>query len=89
MSKRPDAENPQWTKAMVARAKPASKVFTGVDLPKPRGRGAQKAPVKVQTTIRLDRDIVEYFKRGGRGWQSRLNSELRGVVSRRRKVGRS
>jgi uncharacterized protein (DUF4415 family) len=86
MKKRIDAENPEWTKAMVQRAKPASKIFPNLQFPKPRGRGLQKAPVKVQTTIRLDRDVVEYFRRQGRGWQTRLNTELRNVVSRKRKA---
>lgn len=86
MSKRTDAENPEWTKAMVRRAKPASKVFPNLKFPKPRGRGRQKTPVKVQTTIRLDRDVVEYFRRQGRGWQTRLNAALRNVVSHKRKA---
>jgi uncharacterized protein (DUF4415 family) len=84
MSKRKDVENPEWTKDMMRRAKPAAKVFPNVQFPKPRGRGPQKNPVKVQTTIRLDRDVVEYFKRRGHGWQTRLNRELRNVVSRKR-----
>ena len=86
MSKRKDADNPEWTKDMMRRARPAQKVFPHLQLPKPRGRGPQKAPVKVQTTIRLDRDVIEYFKRKGRGWQSQLNSELRHVVTRKRKA---
>jgi uncharacterized protein (DUF4415 family) len=86
MSKRRDAENPEWTKDMMRRARPASKIFPRVKFPKPQGRGPQKAPVKVQTTIRLDRDVVEYFQRSGRGWQTRLNSALRNVVSRKRKA---
>jgi uncharacterized protein (DUF4415 family) len=86
MSKRKDAENPEWTKAMMRRAKPASKVFPHAKFPKPRGRGPQKASVKVQTTIRLDRDVVEYFRRQGRGWQTRLNAALRTVVSHKRKA---
>jgi uncharacterized protein (DUF4415 family) len=88
MSKRKDADNPQWTKGMVRRARPARKVFPDFQFPKPRSRGPQKAPVKVQTTIRLDRDVVEYFKRRGQGWQTRLNSELRNMVSRKRKAQR-
>ncbi|HET7805347.1 MAG TPA: BrnA antitoxin family protein [Pseudolabrys sp.] len=86
MRKRADAENPEWTKAMMRRAKPASKVFPNLQLPKPRGRGPQREPVKVQTTIRLDRDVIEYFRRRGRGWQTRLNSALRDVISRKRKA---
>lgn len=45
-----------------------------------RARGPQKTPIKVLTTIRLDADIVEHFKRSGRGWQTRINNELRKAV---------
>jgi uncharacterized protein (DUF4415 family) len=87
MSKRKDAENPEWTKEMMRKAKSAQKIFPRLKFPEPKGRGPQKAPVKVQTTIRLDRDVVEYFRRQGRGWQTRLNSELRNAVTRKRKAG--
>lgn len=86
MKKKTDVDNPEWTKAMIRRARPVSKIFPNSKFPKPRGRGPQKAPVKVQTTIRLDRDVVEYFRRQGRGWQTRLNTTLRGAVSRKRKA---
>jgi uncharacterized protein (DUF4415 family) len=88
MSKRKDPDNPEWTKDMMRRAKTAAELFPSFKFPKPRGRGPQKTSVKVQTTIRLDRDVVEYFKRRGRGWQTRLNSELREVLSRKRKAQR-
>ena len=45
-----------------------------------RARGPQKTPKKGLTTIRLDADIVEHFKRSGRGWQTRINNELRKAV---------
>lgn len=45
-----------------------------------RRRGAQKAPVKQQVTMRLDSDVVAYFRADGPGWQSRLNAALRGVA---------
>jgi uncharacterized protein (DUF4415 family) len=32
---------------------------------------------KQQVTMLLDPDVIEYFKRGGRGWQTRLNAALR------------
>lgn len=47
-----------------------------------RVRGSQKAPTKVVTTIRLDPDIVDYFKAGGRGWQTRLNDTLRRAIGK-------
>ncbi len=31
-------------------------------------------------SLRLDDDIVAYFRRGGRGWQSRINAALRKVA---------
>jgi uncharacterized protein (DUF4415 family) len=40
-------------------------------------RGPQKAPTKVLTTIRLDADVIEYFKAQGPGWQTRINDALR------------
>jgi uncharacterized protein (DUF4415 family) len=45
-----------------------------------RGRGPQVAPTKVLTSIRLDADIVEFFKSQGQGYQSRINDLLREVV---------
>ena len=40
-------------------------------------RGPQKAPKKVSTTIRLDAEIVDHFKKGGGGWQPRINGVLK------------
>ena len=42
-----------------------------------RPRGAQKAPKKVSTTIRLDADVIDHFKKGGGGWQPRINGVLK------------
>ena len=47
-----------------------------------RGRGPQKAPTKVLTTIRLDADVVAFFRAQGPGYQSRINSALRRVKQR-------
>ena len=49
-----------------------------------RGRGPQKAPRKVVTTLRLDPDIVEAFRHAGRGWQSRINAALREWITTHR-----
>jgi uncharacterized protein (DUF4415 family) len=45
-----------------------------------RTRGAQRAATKRQITLRLDQDLVEHYKAGGRGWQSRLNADLRAAA---------
>ena len=50
-----------------------------------RTRGKQKAPTKRQLHIRLDADIVEWFKNAGpdgRGYQTRINQALRDHVDR-------
>lgn len=41
-----------------------------------RGRPRANSP-KVQTTLRLDPDVLERFKAEGPGWQSRINAALR------------
>jgi uncharacterized protein (DUF4415 family) len=41
-----------------------------------RGRPKSDTP-KVSITIRLDTDVLEDFRRGGPGWQSRINKALR------------
>jgi uncharacterized protein (DUF4415 family) len=77
-------DNPEWTRATFRRARRARDVFAQFELPKPRkGRGLQKSPTKVQTTIRLDSDVVAYFKNKGSGWQTRINNALRSVVEMR------
>jgi uncharacterized protein (DUF4415 family) len=37
---------------------------------------------KRQVTMRFDADVLEFFKRQGRGWQGRMNSVLRSFVER-------
>jgi uncharacterized protein (DUF4415 family) len=32
---------------------------------------------KQSTSLRLDPEVIAYFRRGGRGWQSRINAALR------------
>ena len=40
------------------------------------GRPPKENP-KQQVTLRLDPDVLEKFRATGRGWQSRINAELR------------
>ena len=41
-----------------------------------RVRGRQKLPVKIPVSIRLNPDVIEYFKSEGRGWQTKINTIL-------------
>jgi uncharacterized protein (DUF4415 family) len=64
---------PEWTDEMLERADllDGDKVIR-------RGKGRPKlAATKVQVTLRLDGDVIERFRTGGRGWQSRINAALR------------
>jgi uncharacterized protein (DUF4415 family) len=33
--------------------------------------------VREQVTLRIDQDVLEYFREGGPGWQDRINEALR------------
>ena len=45
-------------------------------------RGAFHRPVKRLTSLRLDADLLEWFKRDGEGYQTRINAALREYVER-------
>lgn len=44
-----------------------------------RGRPRKERP-KISTTVRLDPEVLEYFRATGKGWQTRLNEALREYV---------
>ncbi len=51
-------------------------------------RGKFYRPVKKQVTLRLDSDLIDWFKTqqgGGRGYQTAINAALRKVVDGERK----
>lgn len=43
-------------------------------------RGRFYRPVKRQITLRLDADVIDFFERGGKGYQTRMNEALRDWV---------
>ena len=73
-------------------ALPDDKIDT-VDIPEVgdwsgAARGLFYRPVKQQLTLRLDADVVAWFKRnapGGRGYQTDINRALREYVAQRDK----
>jgi uncharacterized protein (DUF4415 family) len=42
-------------------------------------------PVKETVTIRLDADVLDWLKQGGKGYQTRVNRILRTVMEQKRK----
>jgi len=41
--------------------------------------------VKETVTIRLDADVLDWLKQGGKGYQTRVNKILRAVMEQQRK----
>ncbi len=48
-------------------------------------RGLKPAPRKSQLTLRLDSDVLDWFKGQGRGYQTRINALLRAYMEAHRK----
>jgi len=75
---------PELTKGMFDRAeireggkiiRPATGTLTRMGRP-PLGEAAKK-----QVTLRIDSAVVDAFRAGGAGWQSRMNEVLRKAVN--------
>jgi uncharacterized protein (DUF4415 family) len=64
----PDLSTPEW----LAKFDPALVS---------RGRPRLPSP-KISTTLRLDADVMEHFRKDGPGWQSRINAVLRESMKR-------
>ncbi len=60
--------------------KAAEAVFQRKAPPLPEPDAAKPATlpgVKEQVSLRLDRDVLDYFQEAGPGWQERINAALR------------
>lgn len=75
-------EAPELTDEQLARAevREAGKVVR-------RGRPRLDRP-KEAVKIRLSQDVLEHFRAGGPGWQTRINESLERTVARQRKTHR-
>ena len=82
-----DDDNPEWTEEDFARARPASELPPEVlaHFPKTlaRIRGFQKAATKRAVSIRLSAEVVDHFRAGGPGWQTRIDQALKDVIARK------
>ncbi|MEP7221748.1 MAG: BrnA antitoxin family protein [Novosphingobium sp.] len=75
----PDDDDVVWTEEMFR----AAAIYKGTQLLRPAsgtlksiGRPVSENPKK-QVTLRLDPEVLEKFRATGKGWQSRINAELR------------
>jgi len=73
-----DSDDGDATDEEIMSAKPFAEALPELMESIRRARGRPFAQqTKVPVTIRLDPDIVEHYKAGGKGWQSRMNDDLR------------
>ena len=61
---------PEWTPEMFARAVVR--------------KGLKQVPKKALLSLRIDSDVVEWFKAQGSGYQSRMNALLRAYMEANR-----
>ncbi len=79
-----DPDTPELDAQWFARARPAADVLPPklyaelLAMNRRAGvRGAQKAPTKQATTIRLSPEVMAAFKATGAGWQTRIDEALK------------
>jgi len=77
-----DVESPPLSEELLSRMKPVKESHP--EMPK-RVRGPQKRPLKSPVSIRLSREVVDYFKSQGGGWQTRINDVLADYVKNKSK----
>ena len=53
---------------------------TAPKFPEPTGKPAALPGVKETVTLRLDQDVLEFFREPGPGWQERINAALKKAV---------
>jgi uncharacterized protein (DUF4415 family) len=74
-----DFDNPIRSRAEILQMRSAAEVLPELVAAYRRGRGRQKSPTKIPIKLRLDRDLIAIYRATGRGWQTRINSDLRKV----------
>ena len=63
-----DEDSPKLTTDQIARMKPAHPDYWKVE------------PVKVAVSIKIDADVLSWYKSKGKGYQTRINKALREVM---------
>jgi len=75
-------DNPEWTTADFAKARPASEVLpSALYQAFVRGRGPAKQPTKTAVSIRLSPRVLNHYRSQGAGWQTRLNADLETFIA--------
>jgi len=79
-----DGEVRELTKADIARMRPAIGVVPEIVEAWRRSRGRPpKTVTKQQITLRLSPEVLAFFRKQGRGWQTRVDEVLSRYVKRK------
>ncbi len=80
-------------KKRVKPSRPIRKIQAAATAKRPRYKledlSGWYRPVKKPVTVRLDADILAWFRKGGRGYQTRINRALRRVMTEEQKRPRA
>jgi uncharacterized protein (DUF4415 family) len=79
---------PRKSRSKKARGKRANLADEGFDPALVEGSGRLYRPVKKPVTLRVDADVLMWFKAQGPGYQTRINRALRGLMLKDKKAGR-
>ncbi|MFT4928781.1 MAG: hypothetical protein ACI8WB_004901 [Phenylobacterium sp.] len=83
-----DRDNVELSTQQIGQLRPASEILPDVvaayqtgELKRSVGqRGIQKASTKQAISVRYSREVIEYFRATGKGWQTRMDDVLREYV---------
>ncbi len=88
-----DPDNPPLTSEELSRFRPVAEVMPDLAKAHLQSRKRRKRPEPVvrgqPLTLRLDPEVVAFFKATGRNWQARINTVLKAYVRQRIRRGRS
>ncbi len=73
-----EVESPPLTDDILSSMRPVSEVHPDI----PARVTFRKSPSKQSTTIRLDVEVLDFFKSQGKGWQTKINDVLHQYVDR-------
>ncbi len=74
-----DVESPELTAEQIKELLPFAEVLPDLAASIRRGRGPNKAPTKRLVSLRLSPEVIDTYKAGGPGWQSRIDADLRRI----------
>ena len=58
----------------------SAQIGSNPKLPEPQAKPAALPGIKESVTLRLDQDVLDFFREDGPGWQERINAALRRLI---------